>query len=392
MENLTIKPNYVDLFSCIGPKCADSCCNDWMIIFDKQSYKKTIKHKYLADLAKFALRETKENDSSWAIVKLDDNGACPFLDPQKLCNIHAKAGEKALSHTCKTYPKNEQLIGPDKYQSLFLSCPEVARIVLFDDNAFQFSANENGSKIALMPSPPWLEKSYEYSLDLLLNSGLSWQESFLAIGLLLKTSNEVRLEKANIEQLSMRYNQLLNMAQMGMITEQFNSIPYTPLPQKHTFVAIHDALCKTHSRSTRARFESINNAIAALCNQDNNYSIDKINEIWNTEVTTKLTEHAELFTKFILYSMFHDHFPMHEDHDPEQVLQQLIIDCFMIRCYLTAVYHAENGLTEENIIKCFQVYHVVRQHKPKFIERIKNILSEYGLTSLPAAISLLKTQ
>ena len=38
MENLTIKPSYVSLFSCIGPKCADSCCNDWMITFDKQSY------------------------------------------------------------------------------------------------------------------------------------------------------------------------------------------------------------------------------------------------------------------------------------------------------------------------------------------------------------------
>ena len=83
---------------------------------------------------------------------------------------------------------------------------------------------------------------------------------------------------------------------------------------------------------------------------------------------------------------------MHAEHDPEQVFQQLIIDCFMIRCYLAATYAAEKQLTEENIIKCFQVYHVVRQHKPKFIERIKNILSEYGLTSLPSAISLLKTQ
>ncbi|MDP5145692.1 flagellin lysine-N-methylase [Shewanella sp. ULN5] len=392
MENLTIKPSYVSLFSCIGPKCADSCCNDWMITFDKQSYKKTLKNKYLADVAKFALYETKDSESSWAIVNLDKNGACPFLTPQKLCNIHAKAGEKALSHTCKTYPKRDQFIGPDKYQSLYLSCPEVARIVLFDDNAFQFSANASGNKTVNTPSPEWLEKTYEYSLDLLLNSGLNWQESFLAIGLLVKTSDEVRTNKANIQQLEVRYNQLLSMSQMGMISKQFNTIPYTSLPQQHTFVAIHDALCTMHSRSTRPRFESINNAITALCNEQNDYSIEGINRIWNTEIETQLTDHSELFTKFILYSMFHNHFPMHAEHDPEQVFQQLIIDCFMIRCYLAATYAAEKQLTEENIIKCFQVYHVVRQHKPKFIERIKNILSEYGLTSLPSAISLLKTQ
>lgn len=392
MENLIIKPSYTSLFSCIGPECSDSCCNDWMITFDKQSYKKTLSNKYLADIAAFAILETKDSESEWAVINLDKNGACPFLNPQKLCNIHAKAGEDALSHTCKTYPKRDQLIGQDKYKSLYLSCPEVARIVLFDDNAFQFSANPSGAKTIAAQSPAWLEKSYEYSLDLLLNSGLIWQEALFIIGLLAKTSHDVKTGKVAIEHLEIRYQQLLKMAKMGMISQQFNAISYSEKPQTHTFVAIHDALCTMHSRSTRPRFMSINDAINQLCNEENDYSIESINNSWNLMVENPVVNLDEIFTKFILYSMFHNHFPMHTDHDPEQVFQQLVIDCFMIRCYLAAVYHKEQQLTQADIVKCFQVYHVVRQHKPKFIDRIKNILTEFGLTTLPSAMSLLKTQ
>lgn len=391
MENLIIKPGYTSLFNCIGEQCPDSCCNDWMITFDKQSYKKTLSNKYLAEIASFALHETKDSESEWAVIKLDENGGCPFLNPQKLCNIHAKAGVDALSHTCKTYPKRDQFIGPDKYNSLYLSCPEVTRIVLFEDEAFQFAANASGNKTAIPPSPAWLEKSYEYSLDLLLNSGLHWQEAIFTIGLLIKTSHEVKNNKVKIEQLDNRYQQLTHMAQLGMVSQQLDTIPYSELSQTHTFVAIHDALCTMHSRSTRPRFMSINDAVNSLCNEENNYSIETINATWNEMIEKQVANFDEIFTKFLLYSMFHNHFPMHSEQNPEQVFQQLVIDCFMVRCYLSALYHNKKRLTQDDIIKCFQVYHVVRQHKPKFSERIQDILTEYNLTTLPASMSLIKT-
>ncbi|MGZ9897268.1 flagellin lysine-N-methylase [Shewanella gaetbuli] len=391
MENLIIKPNYVSLFSCIGPKCSDSCCNDWMITFDKQSYKKTISNKYLADIAKFALMETKDSESDWGVIKLDKQGACPFLNSQKLCQIHDKEGEDALSYTCKTYPKRDQIIGNDKYKSVYLSCPEVARIVLFEQEAFIFSANPSGTKSTHQPSPTWLEKSYEYSLDLLLNCGLTWQEALLAIGLLIKTSQEVSEGTASVDKLDSRYQQLQTMAQKGIISKQFEQIPYTETPQTQTFVAIHDALCTLHSRSERQRFISINDAISTLCTEENQYSIKDINKVWSEKVASSKIEADEIFTKFVIYSMFHNHFPMHEKQKPEQVFQQLVIDCFMVRCYLASVFNQNQRLSNEDIVKCFQVYHVVRQHKPKFIEIIQNILKDFNLTSIPAAISLLKT-
>ncbi|QBF83736.1 YkgJ family cysteine cluster protein [Shewanella maritima] len=390
MESLIIKPSYVEMFNCIGPHCSDSCCNDWMITFDKQSYKRTVGNKQLADIAKFALTEVKDNESTWAIVNLDEQGACPFLDEKKWCQIHSKAGEDALSYTCKTYPKRNQIIDGHKYMSLYLSCPETARLVLFED-AFQFSANPSGNNAPAKPGAPWLEKAYDYSLDLLVNSGLPWQQALLAIGFLIKTATQVKLRQAPLSQLDSRHQQLSAMAQAGMFSQSYGQIPYTSAPQNQTFVAIHDAVAKLHSRGIRDRFSSLNDIINQVCNEQNNYSIEQLNQAWEKGVTKVVTDHDELFTRFILYSIYHNHFPMDEQHDPEFMLQQLIIDCFMVRCYLSALYFKQQTLSQDDIVKCFQTYHVVRQHKPKFTDRLKEVLLANNLTSLPAAISLLKT-
>ena len=71
-----------------------------------------------------------------------------------MCSIHAHAGEKALSHTCKTYPKATNFIGGTKYESLDISCPEAARIILFEPEAFKFEAlnSDNKSTVKLAPT------------------------------------------------------------------------------------------------------------------------------------------------------------------------------------------------------------------------------------------------
>ncbi|MBR9727978.1 flagellin lysine-N-methylase [Shewanella intestini] len=390
MENSIIKPSFVSLFNCIGPECADSCCNDWRITFDKQGYKKAVEVPFLADIAKFALTEIKKDAANWAVVKLDENGACPFLNEQKLCHIHAHSGPQALSYTCKTYPRNDKILATNKYMSMYLSCPEVARIVLFDD-AFQFSSTASGSKTVAKALPIWLEKTYDYSLDLLVNSNKPWQQALLAIGFLLKTATQAKNNQLEIAQIDIRHQQLVTMNNNDMLSKSYQELPYNVMPQTHTFIAVHKEVCKVHSRGARPRFNALNQAIEAIFDQQQTHAIDEMNKLWNERVVKVIDNHDELFTRYILYSMYTDHFPMSDTLEPEQLLQQLIIDCFMIRCYLSAMYHHQQGLSQQDVILCFQTYSIVRQHKKKFIEGVKHILSEYDLTSLPAAISLLKT-
>lgn len=391
MSNFTIKPSYVSLFNCIGPECEDSCCNDWTISFDKKSYKNTLNHPQLASIAKIAFVETKIDVTDWANVKLNQQGACPFVNAHKLCDIHAKAGEQALSETCKTYPRTHKVLGGNKYESLYLSCPEVARLVLFNPNPFEFDAKLSGVKTAGAQSPIWLEKTYEYSLELLVNMQVDWQQALLAIGLLIKVSEQVRQNILPISDLDKRFEQLTALAHSGALTEQYQKLPYAQQPQMHAFVSVHNALCQSHSRSERPRFTSLNQAIDLLCNEANGYQIDGLNEAWDEYAMPALVNYSDLFDRYILYSIYHNHFPLLDTHQPWAAFRLLVLDCFMIRCYLSAVAFKNKGLSEHDIVMCFQIYQVVRQHQRQFSDSIDKILQECGIDSIPAAICLLKT-
>jgi len=392
MKHLIIKPDYVNLFSCIGPSCEDSCCNDWGIYFDKKSYKNTVTNPLFASLAKIAFVEVKTSKEHWAKINLDEHGACPFLDEQKLCQIHGKAGAEALSHTCKTYPRVSNYIGGNKFESMSMSCPEVARILLFHPDAFQFDAQVSGHKAPTKASPIWLEKSYEYSLELLVSAQLDWEQALLAIGLLIKTSESVRLQQASVTDLDTRFLQLQKFAASGLLTDQYQQIAYSETPQSTLFVAMHSELCQIHTRADRPRFAELNQAINQACNEENGYSITTLNQAWNNIALPALASYPDLFDRYILYYLFHNHFPYPGDQDPGKSYRLLVLDCFIIRCYLSAMALKNNGLTQREIVLCFQVYQVVRQHRSVFADRIEAIMKECGLDSVPAAISLLKTK
>jgi lysine-N-methylase len=392
MTHLIIKPNYVSLFSCTGPACEDSCCNDWGIYFDKKSYKNTLTDPRFASLAKIALVEVKTSKAHWARIKLDDHGACPFLDAEKLCQIHKQAGEQALSHTCKTYPRTSSFIGGNKFESMSMSCPEVARILLFHPEAFHFDAQASGHKTPTKASPIWLEKSYDYSLELLIGSQLDWEQALLAIGLLIKTSESVRLHQMPVTELDTRFQQLQQFAKAGLLTEQYRQLAYSDAPQSALFVAMHNELCQIHSRGERPRFTELNLAINQACNEENGYSLATMNRAWNDIALPALADYPDLFDRYILYYLFHTHFPAPDSQDPGKSYRLLVLDCFIIRCYLSAMALKNNGLTQGDIILCFQVYQVVRQHRSVFADRIEGIMQACGLDSVPAAISLLKTK
>ena len=393
MDNLIIKPGYVTLFQCIGPECEDSCCNDWRISFDKKSYKNTIKHPLLATTAKNAFIETKKSANDWADIRLNEQGACPFVNEQKLCDVHAKAGVQALSHTCKTYPRIHKVIGGNKHESLYLSCPEVARLVLFNPDAFQFNTNRSGTKQSSSPSPLWLEKTHESCIDLLVNMKGGWQQALLAIGLLIKVCDQVRQNTLPIEELDKRLQQLKLYAESGALAEQYEKLPYTPPPQMHAFITVHNELCKSHSRGERARFTTLNEAVGVLCNEENEYHIDALNQAWTEHAAPALAGHSELFERYILYSIYHNHFPLLDSQQPSwEAFRLLVLDCFMIRCYLSAIAFKNKGLSESDIVMCFQIYQVVRQHKIEFVKSMSATLQECGIDSVPAAICLLKTQ
>ncbi len=122
------------LFRCTGADCEDTCCGDWNIPIDRQTY---LKYRACDDpgmrplLHRFIQINPKSaNDEDFAGISLAGN-RCPLLE-DGLCSVQVKLGEAYLSHTCASYPRARVVIDGVEERALYLSCPEAARLVLLN--------------------------------------------------------------------------------------------------------------------------------------------------------------------------------------------------------------------------------------------------------------------
>lgn len=140
-----VKPDFVERFSCVGPECLISCCQGWNIAIDKKTH-----HAYLnsdnrdiATLAQANLLRTRKGKSNFSVIKLNEEGFCPFIAEDKFCLVQRELGESALSPTCSTYPRLKRRYDDETRHSMTLSCPEVARLVLFEADSMRLHEQES---------------------------------------------------------------------------------------------------------------------------------------------------------------------------------------------------------------------------------------------------------
>lgn len=115
-------PSYYKEFQCIAGKCRDSCCIGWEIDIDEdtEAYYRSVEGAFGEKL--------KENMEENSFI-LRENGWCPFLNKEKLCDICIELGEEALSEVCTEYPRFTIEYPGVREKVLCLSCEEVGRIV-----------------------------------------------------------------------------------------------------------------------------------------------------------------------------------------------------------------------------------------------------------------------
>ncbi len=131
-------PSYYKKFHCIADQCKDSCCIGWEIDIDDDTfdYYKSIEGDFGARLKKHMVSEDVNS------FLLQENGWCPFLNKQKLCDICIELGEEALSEVCTEYPRFTVTYGNVMEKALSLSCEEAGRILFSETEKTVFDEME----------------------------------------------------------------------------------------------------------------------------------------------------------------------------------------------------------------------------------------------------------
>ena len=135
-------PKYVQGFKCIAGACEDSCCKDWAVDIDYETYKR---YQQVQDpqmkkhLKRYVYKNPEVHDFEidYGKIELTADRQCSFLNSEGLCLIQKHLGEPLLSNVCKLFPRTYNLIDGHLELSLSTSCPEAARRMLLMPDAMQ---------------------------------------------------------------------------------------------------------------------------------------------------------------------------------------------------------------------------------------------------------------
>ncbi len=122
-------PSYYAEFRCIADACRHSCCIDWEICIDSETYNK---YKHMSDI----IGTVKVCDDG-PCFELTEQGRCPHLNEQGLCNIILSHGEEYLSEICRNHPRFFNYLGNGIAEAgLGIVCEEACRLVLGHEKPF----------------------------------------------------------------------------------------------------------------------------------------------------------------------------------------------------------------------------------------------------------------
>jgi len=144
-QNLEHRPLYASTFRCIGAECEDSCCQGMGVLVDKITYDKyqNLPEGNIRSLVQIhvSLNTVDASDTLYAKIQPTPANDCPFLATDHLCGVQKEFGPEYLSATCSIYPRVLNSVNGELETSLYLSCPEAARLVLLNPYSTQAEGN-----------------------------------------------------------------------------------------------------------------------------------------------------------------------------------------------------------------------------------------------------------
>ncbi|RZM97816.1 lysine-N-methylase [Escherichia sp. E4208] len=359
-----VTPEFVKKFACVGPSCLISCCQGWQIHIDKKTHHTYLneQHPKIALLAKENLLRVRNGKSRYSIIKLDAQGQCPFLDENKFCLVHRDLGEKALSETCSTYPRSKKYYADTTRHSMVLSCPEVARLVLFDADSMlvheqdDLLAKAKNTFTARQPVNQIHQIVHLFAWHLLQAPSLNVEENLMALAQFMVYLQRIEFDLHNHFAQAEQYHQELLSELAAGISLMSQSTPTESVGLKVRALTVLGSLVANKSSRDRIIADAHRKMAVYLDvanSPDKQALADKfavLNKQWQQLCQDSILSAPHVLRNLLTYKIYHCHFP---DADFSTVMRQvyrLILDYFYIK-HLLSLTSLEATLDEATVLK-----------------------------------------
>jgi len=412
MKRQTRYLEYFENFTCIGSDCEDSCCHQWKIIIDQNTYNRyqNIDDIDLKKKVKEFVRsnQSDRNAANYGFINLNKDRRCPFLSTENLCQVQQKLGIVALSQTCLTYPRIFHSIDNIIEASAEISCPEVARKALLNragitlktaaielDDRYMLNASINLEQLSLKyPVANYFSRIREFAISLIKNRSRRLADRLIILGMLSQKVQELTVNDRT-DEIPALLEYFDEQIRLDLFRTDLSKIPVN--------AAIQMTLLKELADTKIAR----GTGIKAYGEYHTQFlkGIAYSKEATIAEITARYkATHDKYYEQYIhanehilenycVNYLFRNLFPFLNQRSYENIFNAyvaLILNYSMLKMYLIGLAGYYNELNDQIVIKMIYSFGKAIEHDNTYLENVFEVLQKNGYTSLGHMAILIK--
>lgn len=368
MSELISKIYIKDEFTCLANQCPDTCCNGaWSIYINNDAIEQWKLHtdKDLSKKLLDSIELSEDGGEDKYRFRMNDNGLCFHMNDTGFCSIHDSGLQP---YVCSKYPRLNYDVGFMRIETLNLSCPEVARLVLQSTNKrvlenskelrswLQYNQDKNNSFTSLeaymqrMLFMLWKKNQYSYQIRL----------AFLAklLVYIVSSSVEVEINRAFFEDIFTSMPALLKGFSKNIDSNELH-------PEKEPSETIWMSCLLVVKKKMSDLIDKKSRSLEFLKNNDSEGLYSYIGKL-NVQHKQKIDALSPLIDKYLEASFLNKTFPCKPYWDNYIAsFLNVVIPLFCIKILLYVQLEMKGDLTEQDIVNT--VYKVERNVQQNFI-------------------------
>ncbi len=401
--------DYLADFTCSGKDCEDSCCIQWRIYLDQQTFEhyQTISDPGLQSVisSNVELIEVNRTAAHYGRINLTEERKCPFLTADNLCSLQCKLGTGALSQTCLTYPRVFNSVAGVLEGSAAISCPEVARKVLLCTEGIKIREKklELDNRFALNRTIDSDGGQYQsecflairnWVLQLVQDRSLEIEDRLTVLGLFCEKAEPV-IRRGADRQIKELLDEFNRFQAKDELSEYLKDIPCNRNQQLAFLVEIAEEKMRrgTNIATFKEKHRLFLNAIKHKSGLFHQRTANIYQTYHDEFYQLFFKEKSHILENYLVNYLFLNLFPR-DDAEPGSIIYayaRLVLNFALLRMYLTGIGGCQGGLTENSVVELIYSYGKAIEHDTGFLDDILVTMSNNHLLTVSQLLVLVRT-
>lgn len=388
------KANYLKDFRCIGGICQDNCCIGWSVEIDRKTFAAYGKFKdpMLKKLIREKIYENEEfydEKVDFALVELEEDKRCPFLNGENLCRIQAKMGEAHLSNVCATYPRMTNEINGVLECSATISCPEIARLILGSRERLTFEEEEGevpGRNIisisletrstGIIPSIQHLLELRNFTINVLQQREFLLSERIVFLGLFFRQiQSDMDTNKGKgVAEVIHRFQRKLNE---GKLKKEIGNGEINRTLQFEVLMKISEQLNDSReidSMEYLSFMREFKEGVGA--GKEKQHKAERYEFAYANFYEPFMKNREDMLENYLVNYVFQSLFPACESINTFEAYEKLVHRYSLIQFYLVGIAGYRKGLEERTVIEFIQVFSKALEHNYQYFEKFSQYMNK----------------